>query len=187
MPSSTSRLAANWGRKIRHRMTEDRQLAAIGQMDDVLGRLGIPYWLFGGWAVDFHAGRVTRDHADIDMAVWVSDLDRTKQALGQQDWGVTLDSLEGGYLELRNGSLRLDLTYLELDASTGEVYTPLPEGRGTWARGTFGDDVGQLGGVRARVVSLDSLISDKSEVRADPVTTMKDGADVAVLTSLQGG
>jgi hypothetical protein len=168
-------------------MTEDRQLQAIGHLHGLLVRLGIPYWLFGGWAVDFTAGRVTREHADIDLAIWRSDLDRTARALQQEDWEVTLDSPEGGYLELRHAGLHLDLTYLVQDESTGEVYTPLPEGRGTWAEGAFGHDVAELDGVRAHVVRLDSLISDKSEDRSDPVTAMKDRADLDVLKSLGRG
>jgi hypothetical protein len=40
-------------------------LGEVWEQFEVLSR----YWLFGGWAVDFHAGRVTRDHADIDLAV----------------------------------------------------------------------------------------------------------------------
>ena len=34
----------------------DRQLAALGAVDALLTDAGIPYWLFGGWAVDFHVG-----------------------------------------------------------------------------------------------------------------------------------
>jgi hypothetical protein len=168
-------------------MTDDPQLIAIGHLHGLFARLGVPYWLFGGWAVDFYAGRVTRDHADIDVAVWFSDLDRAKDGLQQEGWEVTADSPQGGYLELRHGSLHLDLTYLARDEPTGEVYTPLPEGRGTWAEGAFGDDIAELEGIRAHVVRLDSLISDKSEDRSDPVSAMKDRADVAVLNSLHGG
>ena len=37
---------------------------------------GIAYWLFGGWAVDFYAGRITRPHVDVDIAVWLDDVPR---------------------------------------------------------------------------------------------------------------
>ncbi|GJG88889.1 hypothetical protein tb265_40700 [Gemmatimonadetes bacterium T265] len=49
------------------------QLATVAALDALLAGHGISYWLFGGWAVDFHAGRVTREHADIDIAVWAVD------------------------------------------------------------------------------------------------------------------
>jgi hypothetical protein len=54
----------------------EEQLAAIEQMHRQFTTNGIEYWLFGGWAVDFHAGRVTRAHADIDLAVWRADVER---------------------------------------------------------------------------------------------------------------
>lgn len=33
----------------------------------ILGRLGVPLWLAGGLAADFHVGRWTREHEDIDL------------------------------------------------------------------------------------------------------------------------
>jgi hypothetical protein len=55
-------------------VTATEQLAALARLDGVLAKHGIPYWLFGGWAVDFHAGSVTRSHDDLDIAVWSKDL-----------------------------------------------------------------------------------------------------------------
>jgi len=49
------------------------QLQAIRELDEALNRQRTDYWIFGGWAVDLHLGRVTRDHADIDVAVWDAD------------------------------------------------------------------------------------------------------------------
>jgi hypothetical protein len=49
------------------------QLAAIGSLNELLTRADMEYWLFGGWAVDFHAGRITRAHDDVDIAVWARD------------------------------------------------------------------------------------------------------------------
>jgi Aminoglycoside-2''-adenylyltransferase len=161
------------------------RLDAINRVHDLLGRLAIPYWLFGGWAVDFHAGRVMREHSDIDMAIWLTDLDGATRALGQDGWEVMLISEEEGLLQLRTDSVRLDLAYLERDEATGAAYTPLPAGRGIWTDGPFGDELAELDGVHSRVVSLDSLVSDKSEDRTDPVSQSKDLADLAVLRPLR--
>ena len=51
-----------------------------------LGDAGIAYWLFGGWAVDFHAGRITRPHDDIDIAVWLEDVPRIAELLTNAGW-----------------------------------------------------------------------------------------------------
>ena len=49
------------------------QLAAIASIGRALDQEAIDYWLFGGWAVDFWVGRVTREHDDIDVAAWRND------------------------------------------------------------------------------------------------------------------
>jgi hypothetical protein len=36
------------------------QLETIGWLHALFTEHGVDYWLFGGWAVDFHVGRVTR-------------------------------------------------------------------------------------------------------------------------------
>src|SRR5919107_952320 len=54
--------------------TTSRQLAALDRVGRLLDAAGIDYWLFGGWAVDFYAGSVTRTHDDVDIAIWLRDL-----------------------------------------------------------------------------------------------------------------
>lgn len=166
-------------------MTEVGQLEAIDRLHNLFGRHEIDYWLFGGWAVDFHAQRITRTHADIDMAVWKDDLDRVDMVLNRAGWKRGTQLGEDGYTEYANGSIRLDLAFLARD-EMNVVYTPLADGRGHWPRGAFGNDVIVLEGVSAHIVALSSLIEDKSEPHGDdPTTAMRDQADVAVLIHLQ--
>jgi hypothetical protein len=51
------------------------QLAALADVHELLTRNGIEYWLFGGWAVDFYAGTVTRPHDDVEVAAPEPDED----------------------------------------------------------------------------------------------------------------
>jgi hypothetical protein len=66
----------------------------------------------------------------------------------------------------------------------GWAVTPLRDGRAGWAAGAFERDVGEVGGVRARVISRRSLRAEKSEAREDAVAAAKDRADVAALDGL---
>ena len=75
----------------------DSQLAAIGRLDALFESNGIDYWLFGGWAVDLHAGRVTRDHEDIDVAVWQTDLRSVRAVLVADGWTETSPAETDGY------------------------------------------------------------------------------------------
>jgi hypothetical protein len=162
------------------------QLETIGWLDTLLAEQGIDHWLFGGWAVDFHAGRVTRHHHDIDLAIWRSDVDHVAELLDAHGWAHAPEPGEDGYTGYQRGDVRVELAFLAADPA-GTIYTPITDGRGDWPTGSFGDDHGEVNGVRARVVGLDSLIEDKSGPRHDPAVAAKDRADVAILTSLHQG
>ena len=159
-------------------------LRTIGRLHTLLSREGVDYWLFGGWAVDFHVGRVTRDHEDIDLAIWRSDLDHVAELLLQDGWVHAPVPGEEGYTGYEREGVRLELAFLAPDED-GTVYTPLADGRGSWPPGSFGSEQGEVDGVTARVVGLASLIEDKSAPREDPAVAAKDRSDVALLSSLR--
>jgi hypothetical protein len=156
------------------------QLNALAELHQLLDGSAIDYWLFGGWAVDFHAGAVSRDHADLDIAVWAADRDRIAQLLGAAGWTLEADESAHGYVAYARGAVVLEIAFLARD-SAGEVYTPLADGRAPWPSGAFGDDVLELCGVRARVIGRAALLAEKSEVRDDPAVAAKDRADVETL------
>jgi hypothetical protein len=157
------------------------QLQALGRLHDLFHRQGIEYWVFGGWAVDLHAGRLTRPHADLDMAVWATDLALIDKLLRESGWRHTPEPEEDGYTQYIHERVRLDLAFLARDEK-GLVYTPIKDGsRGDWPFDAFGSDIAALLGVSAHVVSISSLIADKSKLRPDPSTRAKDQADVDAL------
>ena len=164
-------------------MTDADQLAALGRLHRLFEQHGIDYWLFGGWAVDFHAGAVTRSHNDLDLAVWVEDLDRIATLLAADGWNHSPEEDEDGYTGYELGAVRLELAFLARDDG-GHVYTPLHEGQAPWPGGAFQTDVAELQGVRARIVSLPALKADKSEAHDDPAVAAKDRADLATLSRL---
>ena len=162
-------------------MTAREQLAAIGSLDELLTGEGIEYWLFGGWAVDFHAGGITRPHEDVDIAVWTKDVDRLATLLEDSGWRHKPDKEEDGYTAFERAGVRLEVAFLDR-SDDGEIFTPLHGGgHGEWPDGAFGHDVARLGRARARLVSLDALKVDKSAARTDPAVSAKDAADVATL------
>lgn len=162
-------------------MSEADQLAALAEIDRLLERHGIDYWLFGGWSVDFHAGSVTRPHDDLDLGVWLEDHGRIAELLVAAGWQHAPEEGEDGYTGYENGGVRLELAFLARD-DDGRVYTPLREGRGAWPEGAFGDEHAELRGVRARVINRRALEEDKSQPHDDPVVAAKDRADLATLS-----
>jgi hypothetical protein len=157
------------------------QLAALAELDHLLQSHGLAYWLFGGWAVDFHAGRVTRAHGDLDIAVWYDDRIQLAALLKSEGWRHSPRADEDGYTGYERGVVGLEVAFLARD-DQGRIYTPLRYGRAEWPNETFGDEVAELMNVRARVIGLAALVADKSAVREDPATAAKDRADLLTLT-----
>lgn len=160
-----------------------RQLAALADVDRLLREARLEYWLFGGWAVDFYAGRVTRPHFDVDIAVWLEDVPRVGTALEGVGWRHAPDPEEDGGTGYERSGVRLELTYL-VRREDGAIVTPLRAFEAPWPEGAFGADTRELGGVRARLVSLDALARGKSSARDDPDVAAKDAADFDVLSGL---
>jgi hypothetical protein len=159
---------------------ESAQLAALAGLHALLTRSRVAYWLFGGWAVDFHVGRVTRAHGDLDVAVWSHDRARVAALLAGERWAHAPEAREDGYTVYERDGIRLEVAFLAADAR-GRVYTPLRQGRGEWPDDAFGDDLVELSGVQARVIRRGALIADKAEARTDPATATKDAADLQAL------
>jgi hypothetical protein len=160
-----------------------QQLSALARVAGLLEEAGIAHWLFGGWAVDFYVGSVTRAHDDLDLAVWLTDLPQIAQLLEDDGWRhAPLDDEDGG-TGYERGAVRLELTYLVRDGD-GSVFTPLRHGRAQWSEDALANDVGELRGVRARLVGLVPLRHGKSTPRDDPEEAAKDRADFRQLSRL---
>jgi hypothetical protein len=146
----------------------EHQLSALSHLDELFGQYCIEYWLFGGWAVDFHAGKVTRPHDDLDLAVWSHDGERVRELLTAAGWRHTP---EEGYSVYERDDVRLEVAFLD---------------HGEWPPNSFEHDVAEVSGVRVRVVSLSSLRADKAVVRDDESVAAKDRADSVTLRRLPG-
>jgi hypothetical protein len=95
----------------------------MAQTHEFFVRSGIDYWLFGGWAVDFHAGSITRPHDDIDVAVLLDDHDRIARLLEAEGWKHAPEPDEDGETGYERDAVRLGLTFL-VPGGGGEAYIP---------------------------------------------------------------
>ena len=176
-------LRSAWGK---HRFPHEpllatQQLNALARVVRRLDEAGIAYWLFGGWAVDFYVGSVTRAHDDVDLAVWLDDVPRIVELLRAEGWVHAPHDDEDGGTGYELDSVRLELTYLVRDSS-GRVFIPLRDTQAEWPKDGLGEDVRELGDVRARLVSLPALRRGKSAPRDDPADAAKDRADFEALS-----
>jgi dihydrofolate reductase len=165
------------------RGNDTKQLAALASVAALLHRDGLDYWLFGGWAVDFYAGSVTRPHDGVDVAVWRDDLPRIVELLESDEWRHAPYPDEDGGTGYERAGVRLELTYLVRN-DDGAIVIPMRDFEPIWPDGTFGSEVRELRGVRARIISLSTLVGGKSSPRDDPDDAAKDHADFDVLSAL---
>jgi hypothetical protein len=167
----------------RTRLVAEKQLAALAELGGLLDRGGFERWLIGGWAVDFHVGAVTREHADIDIAVWASDAEAIGSLLQVEGWRHEPEPGEDGGTGYARGGVRVELTYLARDDAE-RILIPLRAGNVVWSEEPLGNEVRELKGVRARVVALPLLRAGKSSPRDDPEDAAKDRADFHALSRL---
>jgi hypothetical protein len=158
-----------------------QQLSALARVSKLLEEADIAYWLFGGWAVDFYVGSVTRAHDDLDLAVWLVDVPRITELLQGDGWRHAPSEGEDGGTGYEREAVRLELTHLVRD-DEGRIVIPLRTGPVAWSEDALTHDVGELRGVRSHLVSLASLVRSKSSPRDDPEEAAKDRADFRRLS-----
>jgi len=156
------------------------QLAAIADLAAALDERGVDYWLFGGWAVDFWVGDVTREHGDVDVAAWRHDYDAIKAVMVAAGWRHTPDADEPFAARYRRRATLVEFTFVVTD-SAGRVLLPMAEPPVLWWPEPFGDSRRELHGVSSRVVPLSALKAGKSVPREDPADAAKDRADFDAL------
>jgi hypothetical protein len=89
---------------------------ALRDARDLLGGDGIPWAVAGGWALDLFLGRETREHADVDLAIWRADQQRL-HAAASPDW--VLEVADNGALRQWNAGEWLSLPLHEIHAHRG--------------------------------------------------------------------
>jgi lincosamide nucleotidyltransferase A/C/D/E len=70
-------------------MRAEDVIMVLGMLDGA----GVRHWVGGGWGVAALAGRQTREHRDLDLAVDAEDLERCWQVLGQLGYAAETDWL----------------------------------------------------------------------------------------------
>jgi hypothetical protein len=166
-----------------------RQLDLIAEIGAALDAGSFEWWLFGGWAMDFHVGRVTRDHSDIEVFVWLDDAAGVREALTARGFlspqGLHPDE---GQPFLKDGQ-EAGITYLAHDA-VGGVVTPGRWADWPWPHGSFEGPRRRIGDLEAPVISVIGLLDMKENFARHPhgaPRRAKDEADIATLRRLLDG
>lgn len=150
----------------------------------MLKQAGLQFWLAGGWAVDFHAGGVTRPHTDVDLVVQHADKKEVHDLLLDAEFKVVDNSEPDAEMIYQRGNFRVDLSFIvELD--DGTVVSPGWE-HWPWPPSSFSSGIRQLSGVGCHVVSASTLLTSRRdyETQVGDEPRPCDLADIQILESL---
>lgn len=141
-------------------MTEvaERQFRVLADIAATLGAAGVPFWLRGGWALDFLVGRITREHADIDLVAHLEDRDAIYEALTGR--GFTFDrELPDAAIDFEKSGESVQILLVERLQSGAFVtrgFETWP-----WPSGAFDEQLRELEGVACRTLSPHALLEEK--------------------------
>jgi Aminoglycoside-2''-adenylyltransferase len=62
------------------------EFASLRSQLEVLKSFRRPWFITGGWAIDLFLGRETRDHKDVDVAIFREDQFELRRHLSQWKW-----------------------------------------------------------------------------------------------------
>jgi aminoglycoside-2''-adenylyltransferase len=164
--------------------TNDVELSQIHEVTSLFSREGVEHWLFGGWAVDFRVGAVTRPHMDTEFLIWERDVTRAVELL------LAAGYVESGRVEecvyLRKADQLLELYLMDRNEQG------LPFCLGPWkdwplAPGDLEGPPGRIGDVVCPTVTLRLLLETKVDYQKhvpDRPQREKDLRDIEHLRQL---
>jgi Aminoglycoside-2''-adenylyltransferase len=160
-----------------------RQLRSIEEFAAAAAGCGAPFWLRGGWAMDFFLGRITREHEDVDLFIWARDADRVVAELVRREFEEVGGPPPQRQRNLRRDGVEIHVTLLE--PSPGGVRTAAaPREWPDWPTGMLDAPPGRLGDLVCPIVSAESQIEVKRRfqlVQPDRPGRAKDQEDIALL------
>jgi hypothetical protein len=133
------------------------QFALIGEIGRLLDEAPMRFWLRGGWALDFHLGRFTREHADIDLVTWLRHRERIRILLTGHGFSIVPGYPEPQLVLEKRGQ---EASFLFITRDDGAIVV---SGYEAWpfSPGSFPERRETLGHVSARVVSAEELLFEK--------------------------
>lgn len=141
-------------------MTTDEQLAAIAELVTATDVAGIGIWLRGGWAVDFFLGRLTRDHADIDLYLSIDDVEELSELV--EGLGYTEITTAPPEQQRDFDRMGVEISFALIRVLDGKaVVAGGPFEGEEWPVEMFNGPIGELAGVRCRVTRPEEQIEIK--------------------------
>lgn len=158
------------------------QFSLIRELVPLLGEAHVRFWLRGGWALDFHAGRITRPHKDVDLVTWSRHRPRLRRLLEAN--GYRTVRFDEPQIFFRKHRHEVNFAMIRR-GSAGTIVTPRLE-QWPWPAGAFMGAPLTLRGVTCRALTLRALLEEKEryqQFRGVPLRP-KDDVSIRLLREL---
>ena len=164
------------------------QLRIIREISGAFTRAAIEHWLFGGWAVDFAVGEMTRPHGDVDFVVWERDRLRVTGQLTLLGYRVRGSKHPAHQLNWEKSGTAVQINLITRTAD-GAILSPGSFSDWPWLAGSFGHHRGRLADVDVPIVSPAGQLEAKENFPKHPAGRPlrdKDIHDIRQLRLLLG-
>jgi Aminoglycoside-2''-adenylyltransferase len=162
------------------------QLAIIREISDALTCAGVDHWLFGGWAVDFAVGHMTRPHRDVDFVVWEGDLSRITGLLRYLGYRARSSKHPTHQLNWEKNGTKVQINLIT-KTPDGSIISPGTFSDWPWCEGSFGNHRGRIGDLDVPIVSPAGQLESKENFPKHPAgqpLRAKDRHDIKQLRTL---
>ncbi|MBV7331203.1 hypothetical protein KFU94_23795 [Chloroflexi bacterium TSY] len=137
------------------------QFALIREIDAIFRRVDLPFWLRGGWAIDFLLGQITRSHSDIDLVTWKRHSSQVRDLLTLADFAF--DSDIGIQMDFTKTGQEISIIFIGKNVS-GQIFTPdVPEW--IWLPNALSLPACQLCDLWCPVLSPEQMVDEKKSYK----------------------
>ncbi|MHC0038248.1 nucleotidyltransferase domain-containing protein [Pseudoneobacillus sp. C159] len=133
------------------------QLRILKELSDLLQSQGVTFWLRGGWAIDFHIGKITREHSDLDLVTLTSNRETLEQLLVAT--GYQLIPIGKFQTDFLKNNVDISLVFVNLTEDGRIIANGFPDWE--WQRNALQAEPLRLEGITAHVLSLEQLLEEK--------------------------
>jgi hypothetical protein len=160
------------------------QLDIIREISDALTCAGVHHWLFGGWAVDFAVGDMTRQHRDVDFVVWEEDLPRITELLRFLGYRARSSKHPNHQLNWEKSETEVQINLIT-KTTEGAIISPGTFSDWPWFEGSFGNHRGRIGDVDVPIVSPAGQLESKENFSKHPAGQPLRAKDLHDIKQLQ--
>jgi hypothetical protein len=163
------------------------QLRVIREVVTVLQAGDVPAWLFGGWGLDARAGRITREHGDVEFWVERIHAERSRALLAGAGITALPTQPPEEACEFTSSDVSFSTAYFDRGEDGSFIQPPGRFSDWRFPPGSFGDEPVMFFGMPILAMSIDGMLAMKEQfpsLRNGRPWRQKDIADMEILRRL---